>query len=613
MAEGGKARSPPQQQPKPKFSVYQNSAFSAALTTKSLQPSKSILLLIFAASAASAAALVAVIRREDALFEKLRRANIADNIARYAARVLQVVVAVLFVATLSALARVLSIRRSRKVLSNGQASISKKANEQQAQLTNRQLGLLGIKRKPAEGIVASDSIRKPSKTTPISSFQEPLVPIRTLASSYTPTRPTRIGAEQQSSAGGKKSPSPQAVASPGTPWLKQSLVSGRGISTEEMLEQFLADVDRKITESATKTVTPPPVTRSFGVVSPSSVTTSGTTPGTTRSTPLRPVRMSPGSHQKYTTPPKKGEGELPSPMTMEQMIEAFENLGIYPHIEQWRDNLRQWFSSVLLNPLLDKIETNHVQVMQAAAKVGISITINQVGSDSLTTAAPISVTQLDGDREWQQTFVQDEDGLLHQLRAFLLQARDASKSGSQMIQQNPLVPLLQPCLDAIVEHQRLHALMKGELVKGLLPQSSIRADYTVKRVRELAEGTCVKNYEHLTSGEVSDKVKKWASDFPTDSHLLSYLFSVFLDYPKWMLHVEPTSYSSTQSSKNPLFLGILPPKDRFPEKYVAVISSVPTVIHPGACILVIGKQSPPVFALYWDKKLQFSLQIVCLV
>lgn len=76
-----------------------------------------------------------------------------------------------------------------------------------------------------------------------------------------------------------------------------------------------------------------------------------------------------------------------------------------------------------------------------------------------------------------------------------------------------------------------------------------------------------------------------------------------------MLHVDPSSYAGAQSSKNPLFLGVLPPKERFPEKCIAVISGVPSTLHPGACVLVAGKQSSPIFALYWDKKLQFSLQV----
>nr|DAD19635.1 TPA_asm: hypothetical protein HUJ06_021098 [Nelumbo nucifera] len=95
----------------------------------------------------------------------------------------------------------------------------------------------------------------------------------------------------------------------------------------------------------------------------------------------------------------------------------------------------------------------------------------------------------------------------------------------QQPQQHSFVPAIQECIDAITEHQRFHALMKGEWVKGLLPQSSVRADYTVQRIRELAEGTCLKNYEYLGSGEVYDKVnKKWTLELPTDSHLLVYLF-----------------------------------------------------------------------------------------
>lgn len=57
----------------------------------------------------------------------------------------------------------------------------------------------------------------------------------------------------------------------------------------------------------------------------------------------------------------------------------------------------------------------------------------------------------------------------------------------QQPQQNPLLPSIQACIDAITEHQRLNTLMKGELIKGLLPQSSVRADYTVKRV----QGECL--------------------------------------------------------------------------------------------------------------------------
>ncbi|XP_077239194.1 cytochrome B561, amino-terminal protein isoform X2 [Tasmannia lanceolata] len=638
-------KSPPRS--KPEFFVYKNPTFSAALTAKSLQPSKYTFLSIFSFSTASLFALLAIIyrvteNREDGFIKNLTHFHVSQASARFLTKCLQWVMGLVFLGTLSALFRALSLHKAMNALGiSTSATNSKLITKEQGSLTAHQKGLLGLQTKPAERIEL-ESMKKPPKSRSISASSPSgvLVPIHHSASSS--SRSLRIGSEKHNTNGGKRVspynpsmspispsslllvPSPPLQASlerqMSTPWSKQRWTVAKEIPTEAMLEQFLADSDKKIVESTPKVATPnqsqmtPPATlHGFGMLSPGTVGNSATSTGTTRSTPLRPVRMSPGS-QKYNTPPKKGEGDLPPPMSMEQTIEAFESLGIYPHIEQWRDRLRQWFSSVLLNPLLKKIETSHIQVIQAADKVGISVTVSQVGSHSLNTGVPSSACLIDGTKDWQPAFTLDEDGLLHQLRAALVQARDSSASQfplSNLLrpQQIPLIPVIQECVDAITEHQRLHALMKGDWVKGLLPQSSVRADYTVQRVRELAEGTCLKNYEYLGTGEVYDKVnKKWTLELPTDSHLLVYLFCAFLEHPKWMLHVDPTSYASAQSSKNPLFLGFLPPKERFPEKYVAIISSVPSILHPGACILVVGKQSPPIFALYWDKKMQFSLQ-----
>lgn len=509
------------------------------------------------------------------------------------------------------------------ILYNGKKALTK---DDKVVLSERQLGLLGLKTAGSGGGMGEQT-KRPPKTKP-STPSEPIVPIRKSSFSYTPSRPlgqSRIGSSHLSPGGERlttalqmspSTPLQKSVSSPSTPWSRKSSGSAKGIQTEAMLEQFLAGLDEnidKITDSETKTATPPATISSFGVATPVSVTTSTTPSGAARSTPLRPVRMSPSSHQKYSTPPKKGEGELPPPMSLEQAVEAFESLGVYPEIEQWRDSLRQWFSSVVMNPLVHKIKTSHTQVKQTTATVGASVTVSQVGSDLPSTTTPVTLSPLGGTKDWQPTVTVDEDGILNQLRSTLLRSRDAPVAqtfGSpQQPQQNPLLPAIQTCIDAITEHQRLNTLMKGELIKGLLPQSSVRADFTVQRVQELAEGTCLKNYDYMGHGNGYGKSeKKWISELPTDSHLLLYLFAAFLEHPKWMLHVDPTSYSGAQSSKNPLFLGVLPPKERFPEKYVALISGVPAIIHPGALILAVSKQSPPIFALYWDKKLQFSLQ-----
>ena len=113
----------------------------------------------------------------------------------------------------------------------------------------------------------------------------------------------------------------------------------------------------------------------------------------------------------------------------------------------------------------------------------------------------------------------------------------------------------------------------------------------------------------MATGELYDKIaKKWTLELPTDSHLLIYLFCALLEHPNWMLHIDATTQPSIQSN-NPFFVANLPNKERCPEKYVAVLSSAPSFLHSGACILAVGKQNPPIFALYWDKKLQFSLQV----
>ncbi|XP_057526883.1 uncharacterized protein LOC130806012 isoform X2 [Amaranthus tricolor] len=501
-------------------------------------------------------------------------------------------------------------------------------------LSDRQLHLLGLKK--SDKVVLEASGKPPvsksrAPTTPL----DPLYPLHQQATSS--SRPSRVGSEKSCAAAKSKvfvpskssnSPTSHAVSpiSPqlsssktsngldqlvSTPWSKKRASPAKEILTEDELEHFLADMDKEITETAEKLTTPPTRT-GFSISSPSTISGSANTSGTTRTTPLRPVRMSPSS-QKFKTPPKKGESDIPTPMSMEESIEALEYLGIYPQIEEWRDRLRQWFSSVLLCPLLSKIENSHNKVMQAAAKLGISVTVTSVGSNASDTGA-FSMSSVDRAKEWQSALSQDEDGLLHQLRAYLVQALDAATQQSslanqqQSLQQSSYLPIIQECVDAITEHQKLLALTKGELIKGLLPQSSIPAEYTVRRIKELAEGTCLKNYEYKQKEEASDKAKnKWTLELPSDSHLLLYLFCAFLEYPKWMLHVDP-SYSGALSSKNPLFLGVLPPKERFPEKYIAVLSVVPSTLHPGASVLVIGRQSPPVFVMYWDKKLQFCLQ-----
>ncbi|KAJ3682821.1 hypothetical protein LUZ60_013048 [Juncus effusus] len=440
----------------------------------------------------------------------------------------------------------------------------------------------------------SESNKKPPKSKQI---YEPLVPIRKPLFTQTPPR---VRSDQFTSSAEKKSsfsPLSPSRTSPVPSWSSLRSSSGKRIQSEETLQKFLEETDAKIDR-----IWDSPVSSSSkrtAGVSPAGTPLSGTGKG-------RPVRMSPSS----VSPSKKGDGDLIPPMSMERINEGFRNLGVYPQIEQWRDVLRQWFSSVLINPLLQKINTSHIQVMQAASNVGYSIKVSQVGSE-VSLSSPIQSSPVTG---WQPIVTLDEDELLYKLQSSLLQTlnkpppQQTFGNLQQTQQNNPPNQFIQTCLDAVTEHQRLKSLMKGDLIKNLLPQIIINPNYTVTRIQDLAEGTCLKKYNYMGTAYNSSSERKWTGDLPSDSHLLLYFFSAFLEHPGWTLRNDMQWFSGSESNENPLFLGILPPKERFPEKYVAVIVGPPPVLHPGALVLSVGKQNPPGFCLYWDKKLQFSLQ-----
>lgn len=644
-----------------KFGVYENAAMASALAARSLRPSLSSFIVILMAAFSSSLSVISLISQEKTLVKMATEMGFARSFSFLFVRIVQSAAAIMFLAAMSALCKALFLQssadtRSYTVVKPGDQKGETVQKAEASFLTERQQVLLGVsvrkqKMQTAEKADIFDSgggarhrpPRTQSSASPSATSQSSLlVPVHQSISAKSgrgsgKSMPSWAGLERRDSnkvspiAGGsaiKQSPPYVSLTQNQTspvdahlsPWAKHaSPLLKEDITSEEKLEEFLADVEDKMVESTVKSpttvqtlLTPPPTLRGVSITTP----TSGPTPSSTsKGTPVRALRISP-SPQKFGPSPRKGEGDLPPPMSMEQAAEAFQKLGVSPQIEQWRDQIRQWFSKDLLNPLVLKIDLSHLQVMQAAAKLGISINVSPVGGSKSDAAGPSQSAAGDVPAlEWVSAFSPDEDALLHQLRVYLVQARDAPPTAQPSMfalqqYQAPMVnPAIQECLDAVNEHQRLKSLMKGEWAKGLLPQSSVRADYTVQRIRELGEGTCVKKYEYLATGELYDKIaKRWTLELPTDSHLLIYLFCALLEHPNWMLHIDPASQPSIQSANNPLFVANLPHKERCPEKYMAVLSVAPGFLHTGACVLAVGKQNPPVFALYWDKKLQFSLQ-----
>jgi hypothetical protein len=301
---GGKARD--------KFSVYRNPSLARALASRSVRPSLPVLVLLALSPIASASSILVLSSWEGQLVKVAGRVGLSMAAAVLVFRLIEAALGLVALFTLPAFFRAV-------MLYNGKRALAK---EDKVVLSERQLGLLGLKMTGSEAGGTSEKTKRPPKAKP-STPSEPIVPIRRSSFSYTPSRSlgqSRIGSSNLSPGGERlttsvqispSTPLQKPISSPSTPWSRKSSGSAKGIQTEAMLEQFLAGLDENIdtiTDSASKIATPPATITSFGAASPVSVITSTTPSGAARSTPLRAVRMSPGSHQKYSTPPKKGEG-----------------------------------------------------------------------------------------------------------------------------------------------------------------------------------------------------------------------------------------------------------------------------------------------------------------
>ena len=138
---------------------------------------------------------------------------------------------------------------------------------------------------------------------------------------------------------------------------------------KESFSKFLANVDRNILGSIGRAaeITSSFLPSSCGVrgmgglssspgLNSNLVSHSGTAGSGTPSIRVFPI------FSKGIAPPKFKESEFPGPMSLGQLYDGLRQLGISENIEYWRDSLRQWFSSILLKPLVHKLDTSHWQV-----------------------------------------------------------------------------------------------------------------------------------------------------------------------------------------------------------------------------------------------------------
>ncbi|CAI5514781.1 unnamed protein product [Closterium sp. Naga37s-1] len=139
----------------------------------------------------------------------------------------------------------------------------------------------------------------------------------------------------------------------------------------------------------------------------------------------------------------------------------------------------------------------------------------------------------------------------------------------------------------------------------------------------------------------------WTPDLPTDAHLLLYLFAAHLSHPHWLDEFLQSPLSQQQqqqisaagatvpaaaaslAAQNPLLVGGSLPRDRLlplsassssqsPSallggRFTAIVGSIPPAnarLPPGADMVVITRDAPPVFVLFWEGQPSFCLQPV---
>ena len=76
-----------------------------------------------------------------------------------------------------------------------------------------------------------------------------------------------------------------------------------------------------------------------------------------------------------------------------------------------------------------------------------------------------------------------------------------------------------------MQYQRLEAVLQGQAPAGLLPPAP--QSYILARVQQLAEGPCMATFHWNGGGAFNSSL--WTPDLPTDSALLLYLFSAYLE------------------------------------------------------------------------------------
>ena len=251
------------------------------------------------------------------------------------------------------------------------------------------------------------------------------------------------------------------------------------------------------------------------------------------------------------TTPLRSDGSIVSSLLTERE-RVLAELGIDEEIlEKSIETLREWIACRVLQPLEKAISVAHSNVIHTAASIDLK---------------NVRLTDLNDFGVEPSSRLADDTHTLHQLHSAVVQAMSNPMNASD--------PRYQKCLTAILAYHNLLLLLRGEFLAGsLLPPAP--DGYILKRIKELANGTCMKDFMWNSGGESATTSKPWNNELPTDSALILYLFASFLSAPFWQF--ADKDQSKVEGPSDVLYLGRLPP--RVSGKFTAI---VPTRLPKGS-------------------------------
>jgi hypothetical protein len=218
-------------------------------------------------------------------------------------------------------------------------------------------------------------------------------------------------------------------------------------------------------------------------------------------------------------------------------------------LERSIETLREWIACRLLQPLEKRISAAYKNVINSAKSIGRDALIN--GLIDLNDCGVDTSSKLSDQRA-------PLENLLSQIRNERLHPSIGSNQAA--------LGRYDTCIHAIITYKSILELLRGEFLHGTF-LSSAPDGYILKRIKELANGTCMKDFLWNSGGESSSQ-RPWNNESPTDSALILYLFASFLAAPMWNF-TDTQDQTRVEGPSDVLYLGKLPP--RVSGKYTSIL------------------------------------------